>query len=118
MTEILSKEDYISLTSRLNQFSEAINLLELLRPMLGHHSLQDHDSATIDISQQARRLMLAVISKMCGEQSNIPYDPHSNMLQSLFYVLNHVEVRSISNMGCILLKVDSLDILLQQMDWQ
>ena len=87
--------------------------------MLGRYSLPNHNSATIDMSQQARQLMLAVISKMCGEpQSNILYDPHNNMLPSLFYILNNVEVRSISNTESILLKVNSLDILLQQTDWQ
>jgi hypothetical protein len=63
--------------------------------------------------------MWAVISKMCGEpQSNIPYDPDSNMLISVFYILNNVKVRSISNMGCILLMANSLDILLRQTNWR
>ena len=115
VSEILSKDSYISLASQVNQFSDAINLLELLKPMLHNPSL--YESATIE---RVRRFELAIISKMCGEpRSNIPYDPHSNVLPSLFYILNNVEVRSISNTGCIILRANtSLDILLLQTNWR
>src|SRR6266550_3571274 len=118
VSEILSREDYITLASQVNQFSDAMNLLESLAPMLVCYSLRRLrvlDSATIDMNGRAKRFELAVISKMGREpQFNIPYDPHSNVLPSLFYILNNVEVRSISITGCILLRNDSLDILLQE----
>ena len=114
VSDILSKDNYISLASLVNQFSDAINLLKLLRPILGRLSL-NYDSATIE---RARRFELEIISKMCDQpRSNIQYDTHGDgLLPSLFYILKNVEVRGMSNTGCIFLRANSLDILLQQMN--
>lgn len=116
VSEILSNDNYITLASQVNQFSDAINLLELLIPIIGRWS-PNHDwhSTTIE---RVRRFELEVISKMCGEpRSNVPYDTHGNvLLPCLFYVLKNVEVRGMSNTGCIFLRANSLDILLQQMN--
>ncbi|KAF8339468.1 hypothetical protein F5887DRAFT_459142 [Amanita rubescens] len=95
VSEILSREDYyITLASQVNQFSDAMNLLESITHMLDRNILPNRDSATIDMNRRARRLMLTIISKMCGEPQslNIPYGPHSDMVPSLFYILRNVEL--------------------------
>ena len=96
MSEILSRNDYITLVAhRINQVSDAKNLLNFVPHMLHHYSLlPNHDSATKDLNQRARRFMLALISKTHNKpSSNVPDDPHSNMLALVLYILNNKEVR-------------------------
>ena len=99
VSEILSKDNYITLASQVNQFSDVINLLESLMPIIGRRSL-NHDSTTIE---RVRRVELEIITKMCGEpRFNELYDTHGNvLLPCLFYILKNVEVRGMSNTGCI-----------------
>ncbi|KAF8339466.1 kinase-like domain-containing protein [Amanita rubescens] len=91
VSEILFREDYITLASQVNQLSDAINLLKFIMHMFGCYSLSNRDPA---MKQRAGQFMSAVISKMRGEPpSNMPYDFYCSMLESLLYILNSREKR-------------------------
>lgn len=103
MTEILSREDHVTLVAQVEQASNAKNLLDFIPHMLHHYS-GSSSHASFTMNTRAKQFMLGVIEEMHGEPpSKVPYDnSRSNTLLLLLYVLNNKEVRNISNTECTL----------------
>ena len=59
--EILHREDYVGLATRIDDPSDASHLLDFILDMLLNHRISS--SAVVDVTWRARRFMLKLISK-------------------------------------------------------
>ncbi len=102
MSEILSKDDYITLAARLSRDSKTERLLEFIPYMLySDYFSSRHDFSTpSDMKRRARLFMLELISKTQGVRlpSLLSRNPDGYILPMLLHFLNNSKkVRNVLN---------------------
>ena len=92
---ILSTEDYINAVARLDNASNAKDLLDFLLMVLEHRfTVSDRYSSRVVLFKHHRRFMLEVFSRMRMVPSlNVPHDPNSYTLPLLLYMLRHRDLK-------------------------
>jgi hypothetical protein len=63
MRKVLSREDYVNLATRLDDASDAKNLLDFILFILRNRWFSNQGSSDLDVSRRARRFMFKIISK-------------------------------------------------------